>query len=718
MKQSPKRTVTSQQAQRNRRVFGRVLFLIITGVFVLFIARFSYIAIGKNVEHVNLSARAQKLYTATQTVKAQRGTIYDDSNQPIAEDTSTYSLYAVLDKTQRSTDGRPMYVQNKKKTATVLAKYLPISKKRALAYLTPSNAKTFQVEFGLAGQNISLTTRNKIEQAHLTGLNFVQQQARLYPNGVFASYLVGNTATNSKGVLTGTMGLESQYNSLLTGTNGFKTEKQDNNGYKIPGTTQKDKKAKNGDDVYTTLDSRLQTLLETEMSALQSKTHSRSLNAVLMNAKTGEIVASTQRPTFNPETGAGLGTDGTWRDSLVQDLYEPGSTMKVFTMAASIDSGNYNGNATYQSGKYTVGGQVVPDWQTSGWGIITYNKGFALSSNVAMAHLEQQMGAKTWMKYIKRFKFLKSTNFGLPGEQAGSIQFSKAIEQADTAFGQGIQVTAIQMLQGLSAIANNGKMLKPYLVRKVVDPNTGKTVKSYGTKVIGHPVSAATAKAVRKHMEDVVYKSYGIGGDYKIKGVRIAAKTGTAQVSNGKSGYLSGDDSYLYSVAAMAPAKNPKYIMYITMKQPTLPGTETATQLLADVFKPVMKRALLEDSSSSSTETSTKMVSYVNRSAKAAEETLTKAGYKVTVLGSGNRVVKQSPESGQVMMEGQRVILLTSGAQKMPSISGWSKSDILRLADLLGMKVTFTGNGYAKTQSIKAEQAVSDEEQLKVSLGN
>lgn len=718
MKQSPKRTVTSQQARRNRRVFGRVLFLIITLLFVLFIARFSYIAIGKNVENVNLSARAKKLYTDTQTVKAQRGTIYDASNQPIAEDTSTYSLYAVLDHSQRSTEGKPMYVQNKKETAAVLAKYLPISKKRALKYLTPSSSKTFQVEFGLAGQNISLTTKNKIEKAHLTGLNFVQQQARLYPNGAFASYLIGNTSTSSKGVLTGTMGIESAYNKLLTGTNGFKTIKQDNNGYKIPGTTQKDKKAKNGDNVYTTLDSRLQTLLETEMSALQSKTHSKSLNAVLMNAKTGAIVASTQRPTFNPETGSGLSSTSTWRDSLVQDLYEPGSVMKVFTMAASINSGNYNGTATYQSGKYEIDGQTVPDWETSGWGIITYNKGFALSSNVAMAHLERQMGSKTWLKYIKRFKFLKSTHFGLPGEQSGSIQFSQAIDQADTSFGQGIQVTAIQMLQGLSAIANNGKMLKPYLVRKVVNPNTGKTVKSYGKKVIGQPIKSSTAKAVLKHMQDVVYKSYGIGSDYKIKGVRIAAKTGTAEISNGKSGYLTGDDNYLYSVAAMAPANNPKYIMYITMKRPTLPGTETATQLLAGVFKPVMKRALLEDSSSSSTETSTKMVSYVNRSAKASEETLKKAGYKVTVLGSGSKVVKQSPESGQVMMTGQRVILLTSGAQKMPSISGWSKSDILRLADLLGMKVTFTGSGYAKTQSIKAGQAVSDEENLKVTLGN
>ncbi|MTV82918.1 penicillin-binding transpeptidase domain-containing protein [Secundilactobacillus folii] len=714
MKQSPKRTVTSQQVRHNQRVLGRSLLMLFTIGLLLFIGRFSYIAIGKNIQHVNLSAQAKKLYTANQTLKAQRGTIYDASNQPIAEDTSTYSVYAVLDKSQRSIAGKPLYVTNKYNTAKVLAKNLPISFKKAMAYLTPSSKKTFQVEFGAAGQNISLTTKKKIEASHVTGLTFVQQQARLYPNGVFASHLIGNVTSTSKGQLVGTMGIEGAYNDLLKGTDGFKKVSRDNNGYQIPGTQQKAKKAKNGDNVYTTLDSRLQTLLETQMSSLQSKTHSKSLNAVLMNAKTGAIVAATQRPTFNPQTGNGI--NSVWRDTLLQDAYEPGSTMKVFTMAASINSGHYNGNATYQSGRYEIGGRVVPDWNPGGWGTITYNKGFALSSNVAMAHLEQQMGAKTWEKYIKRFKFLSSTHFGLPGEQTGSIAFNQTIEQANTAFGQGIQVTAMQMMQALSAIGNNGKMLKPYLIRKVVDPQTGKVIKSNGKKVIGQPVSASTAKAVRRHMEDVVYKKYGIGGDYKMKGIRIAAKTGTAQVADGKAGYLSGDDSYLYSVAGMAPASNPKYIMYITMKQPTLPGTETATQLMADVFKPVMRRALQEDTASGSGTNSDKMLSYVNRSVSGAKSDLKAKGYQVTTIGVGNRVLKQSPLSGQVVMSKQRVILITSGAQKMPDLTGWSSSDVLRLGKMLGLTVDTKGNGYVTKQSIAAGKQFSDSDQLTVTL--
>ncbi|MFN1208018.1 penicillin-binding transpeptidase domain-containing protein, partial [Enterococcus lactis] len=194
-------------------------------------------------------------------------------------------------------------------------------------------------------------------------------------------------------------------------------------------------------------------------------------------------LAATQRPTFNATTKQGLSS--IWRNTLIQDSYEPGSTMKIFTVASSINSGHYNGNATYHSGKYLVDGKVVPDWNTNGWGNITYNKGFALSSNVAMAHLEQQMGAKTWRNYMNRFQFFTSTNLGFPGEETGSVQFNYPIEQANTAFGQGIQVNAMQMMRALTSIANGGTMLQPRLVTKIVDPKTKKVIKSYPKKVVG-----------------------------------------------------------------------------------------------------------------------------------------------------------------------------------------------------------------------------------------
>ncbi|KRK94830.1 cell division protein FtsI [Levilactobacillus acidifarinae DSM 19394] len=701
-------------ARRNRKIVGQFLFFLFIGVFILIAVRFSYISIGKKVQNVNLSAAAQKLYTANETLKAKRGTIYDANDQPIAEDTSVYSLYVVLDKRQVGLNNQKLYATNKPKIAKVLAKYLPISEKKALNILTPSKGTPFQVEFGTAGQNISLATKQKIQSYHLSGINFVQQESRLYPNGVFASHLIGlaqATTKDNQTTLTGSMGIEQAFNKELTGKDGSQKIKKDMYGYQLPGTKQKYKKAQNGDNVYTTLDTRLQTLLETEMSSVQNQVKANSMNAVLMNAKTGAILAATQRPTFNATTKAGLGQ--IWRNTLVQDAYEPGSTMKIFTLASSINSGNYNGNATYQSGRYTIGNQVVPDWNTSGWGTITYNKGFAVSSNVAMAHLEQQMGAKTWKKYIDRFHFLKSTHSGLPGEMSGSIAFSRPIEQADTSFGQGIQVTVFQMLQALTAVSNNGTMMKPYVISKVVNPNTNKTVKAYSPTKVGTPITAKTAKAVRKHMEDVVYKSYGIGSDYKMSGYKVAVKTGTAQVSNGKSGYLSGDDNYLYSVAGMVPANNPKYVMYITMKQPHL-GGKTATQLLASIMKPVMARALQEDSPT--TTKTTKMPTVTGSSVTAATTKLSKLGMTVTPLGNGTKVQKQSVSAGTALYQDQRVFLTTGGTVSLPSLTGWSKGDVVKLAQLVGIKLTVDGEGYVTKQSLKAGATVSSGSELTITL--
>lgn len=716
MNDSQKRQMTNKHPRRNRKKFGQFLFFLFIGVFILIVGRFSYISIGKKVQNVNLSASAQKLYTANETLKARRGTIYDANGQAIAEDTSVYSLYVVLDKRQKSVDGRKLYVTNKEKVADVLAKYLPISRKKALATLNPSSGHPFQVEFGTAGQNISLTTKQKVQAEHLSGVNFIQQESRLYPNGVFASHLIGlaQAQTNKAGqtALTGSMGLEQAFNKELTGTNGSQKIKKDMYGYQLPGTKQKAKKAKNGDNVYTTLDTRLQTFLETEMSQVQGQVKANSMNAVLMNAKTGAILAATQRPTFNATTKKGL--DKVWRNTLVQDAYEPGSTMKIFTLASSIDSGHYNGNATYQSGKYTIGNQVVPDWNTSGWGTITYDKGFAVSSNVAMAHLEQQMGHKTWKKYIDRFRFLKSTKSGLPGELTGSIAFQRPIEQADTAFGQGIQVTVFQMMQALSAVSNDGKMMKPYVISKVVNPNTNKTVKAYGPQNVANPISESTAKAVRKHMEDVVYKKYGIGSDYKMSGERVAVKTGTAQVSSGKSGYLSGDDNYLYSVAAMVPASHPKYVMYITMKQPHL-GSKTASQLLASIMKPVMARALQEDTETINTKES-KMPTVTGMSVASATQALTKAGATVTTLGTGQKVQKQSVTAGTTLYRDQRVFIKTGGTVALPSLTGWSKGDVVKLAQIEGLKLNVSGDGYVTKQSIKAGTTVGSGATLTVTL--
>ncbi|BDZ31167.1 penicillin-binding transpeptidase domain-containing protein [Lactiplantibacillus sp. WILCCON 0030] len=712
MNKNKQRMTSKRSPKQNRRIFGQWLFFGAIAIFGVLSIRFSYIAIGKHVAGVNLAAATKKLYTVDQTVTAKRGTIYSANGEAIAEDTSTYTIYAIMSKNQKDAAGHDIYVKSNPQAAKVLAKYLPISTKKALATLKKGRGK-FQIEFGTAGKNISLTTKKKIEAQNVSGLHFIQSEARLYPNGTFASHLIGLTSSkNVKGTertsLVGSMGIELAYNKQLSGTDGHKTVTK--SGYQ--GTTDSVKKVKNGDNIYTTLDSKLQTLMETKLSEVATKVHPKTMTATLMNAKTGAILATSQRPTFNSQTKVGLSK--MWRNLLVEDTFEPGSTMKVFTMAAAINSGNYNPNVTVPTGEYKIGGKTVPDWNTSGWGNITYAKGFALSSNVAMAHLEQTMGAKTWLKYIKRFGLRSSTNSGLANEQTGTVQFTYPIEQADTSFGQGIQVSAMQMLRGFTAIANNGKMLQPYYVSKITNPNTKKTVYKGQSKVVSQPVTSKTAAAVLKHMQDVVYKSYGTGSAFKINGYRIAAKTGTAQVSNGST-YETGDNSYLYSVVGMAPAKNPKYILYITMKQPTLNGT-SASEDMAEIFKPVMQRALDEQKASESKTTTVKMTDLTGQATKQATVSAKKDGVTPIVIGKGAHIVKQSVSAGTVLTSKQRVILITNGQMYMPNLTGWSASEVADFAELTGMKLATNGTGYVSAQSVSAGNPIEAKEALTVSL--
>lgn len=718
MNKDPKRMSSSDSTRRNRQHFGNALLIATMAVFLLLGIRFIYIAVAKQVQHVSLSKQTQALYTEQQTVHAKRGTIFDADGNPIAMDTNTYTVYAVLNKHQVSMSGKPLYVTDKTKVAQVLSKALHVDEQQIMKALNPQNKGAFQVEFGAAGKNLSIATKQTIEKAHLSGIDFTTQSARLYPNGTFASHLIGyaqpTTLANGTSSLVGKMGIEQQLNRQLTGTNGVKQMKHDSQGNTLPNSQRNPRKVKNGDNVYTTLNPDLQNLLENQMQILYSKLQPKNMVAILMDTKTGAILAGTQRPTFNASTMQGLSDE--WNDLLVSDPYEPGSTMKGISLAASIDSGHFNGNATYQSGRYQIGNSVVPDWNPAGWGVITYSKGFDLSSNVAMAHLEQQMGATTWRKYIKNFKFLKSTNSGLPGEAAGSMQFAQPIEQANTAFGQGITVTPMQLMQAYTAITGNGTMIKPYYIRKIVNPNTGKVVQQGKRTVVGHPISADTAKQVRSHMTDYVYKSYGMGKDFKISGYKVAAKTGTAQVVGSNGQYMDGMDSTLNSVIGMVPASHPRYLMYITVNQPKQVPEKTITQWENDVFSPVMTAALAMNKHTAlpSKATTATIPKLTGKSVDDAKQALTDESLTPIVVGDGAKITAQLPTAGNRSLTNQRVFLRAGDNMTMVDMTGWSMGDVLEFGKLTGISIRTSGSGFASAQSLPAGKTLQANEPVTV----
>lgn len=589
----------------NRKKVGIILFATSIGLFFLFAARLIFITAGGTVAGTSLDEKTAELYQGKQVLKAQRGAILDRNGEVIVEDATSYSLIAILSKNYLGINNKKLYAEpsNFEEIAAILAKNTPLSREEALGYLkngvNEDGTTKYQVEFGNNGKNISLDQRLRIEkdlkQAGIKGIYFIDHPARMYPNGVFASHFIGYTdladpADETEG-LVGKMGLEESYNAVLSGKDGSISYQKDVEGNPIPGTV-KETSAENGKDIYTTLDNRLQSRLEVLMDGVVEKYEPLEMTAMLAEAKTGNILAMTQRPSFNPETKEGLDTeDSVWRNILIEDAFEPGSTMKIFTSAAAMQEGVFHPDEAYvyPPGGYKLEDRTVNDHDFGAIGTLTFRQALSWSSNVGMITLEQRMGGTTWKNYMEKFGFGKSTDSGLTNESPGFIPRTNYVDQAMSAFGQGVSVTSFQMMQGFTAFANNGTMLKPQYISKIVDPNNG-AVEKKERQEIATPVSAEAVNNVRSYLVDTVENpTYGIAYNvYTVPGYHIAAKTGTAQIQSGEGGYLKGITDYIYSVVEMVPAEDPEYILYLTMKQPKR-YDRTA---LAEIGNPLLKLAM------------------------------------------------------------------------------------------------------------------------------
>ena len=717
MKKNSNLKLQKSKAHSYRFTVGRVLQVAVALVFLVFTARFLYIGISKTVNGQNLSARTKQLYKRNQVIKATRGTIYDRNGLAIAEDSHLYTIYAILDKSSINYKNKPEYVVNKSETAEKLATVLPMSADKIYRYLNPKQ-KAFQVQFGTAGSGLTSKQKKKIEAMKLPGIKFLATPSRLYPNGNFASHIVGlaqpvyDKKTNAQN-LVGTMGIEAYFNKTLTGTDGYRISSVDASEYQMPNGNQVYKPVKNGNNLYLTLDSQLQSYLESHMTDVQKAYDPTSITAVVEDMKTGKILAASQRPTFNPQTKKGL--TKAYRNILVQDTYEPGSVFKVLSFPAVVNSGNYNPNEYFRSGSVNVGGSTIHDWLTSGWGTIPFSQAFEHSSNTGFVKLEQKMGAKTWNKYLKKFHIGQKTGITLPGEQPGFISFKTPVDQAVTAFGQGVSVNVMQMMQAYSSLGNNGQMVKPQLVDKITDSN-GKTLKGYEIKKVGSKIySNKTKKVVLANMKRVLNKQSGTGNAYKMGNADIAVKTGTAQIANPKGGgYLKGDSNYIFSVVGVYPTKDPRYCIYLTIKQPHLAGT-TAEKILASIFKPMMSRIITMAKSDNST-TTVSVPNFKNMTVAQASAKAKQVGLNLVKVGEKDRITAQGIKSSEKLESGDKIFVYTSGKINCPDMKGWSFNDLHQFSNVSGIKLSIKGTGTVTSQSVAKGAELKSGEKIKVNL--
>ena len=577
----------------NRHQASRILVGLAGVLFLIFSVQFFKIMVLGNTHGVDLRAEINDKIHQKRTLAAKRGTIYDASGSPIAVDATNYSLYAVLTSEWSKNADTPDYVTDVNKTAEALSKHISLPKEEIAKLLSQKDVS--QVEFGTAGKNLSVQVKEKIEAEKLPGIKFSESPARYYPNGIFASHLIGYTDTVEETVdnktlttLVGKTGLEGLYNDQLTGTAGEVEYSVDGNGYVITDTEKVTKQPKDGMNLTLTIDKRLQTYLESLVSQADKNYQPVQMTAMLVDPKTGNIIAATQRPTYNSTTKEGI--DVQWNNLLMEQAFEPGSTMKVLALAAAINEGVFDPNEKYKSGSVKIYTDLVRDYNKVGWGTITYLEGLAHSSNVAFVHIIQKIGVEKWKQYLEAFGFGKSTNSGFVNEVSGSNPFNSYLQQLSTGFGQGITVTPYQMMQAFTAIANGGQMQKLRLVDHLTDPDTGKETPN-PTTALGKVISPETAKKTLQFLYEATRMKNGIAYDFNIDGEKVAAKTGTAEFINPETGkYYSNGNNYIFSVVGFAPYDDPKYILYITVKQPRV--AVTGNQIIKEIFNPLMKRSL------------------------------------------------------------------------------------------------------------------------------
>ena len=732
--------------EENRRRVGKSLSLLAVVLFAVFLVNFAVIIGTGSKFGKDLVKEAKKVHQTTKTIPAKRGTIYDRNGTPIAEDATSYNVYAVIDKTYKSATGKVLYVEDSKfsKVAEIFHKYLEMDESYVTEQLAQPNLK--QVSFGTKGNGITyanmMAIKNDLKTAGVEGVDFTTSPNRSYPNGQFASSFIGlaqlhENEDGSKSLL-GTSGLESSLNRILAGTDGIITYEKDRLGNIVPGTEQASQQTVDGKDVYTTLSSPLQSFMETQMDAFQEKVKGKYMTATLVSAKTGEILATTQRPTFNADTKDGITKDFVWRDILYQSNYEPGSTMKVMMLAAAIDNKTFPGGEYFNSSELKLADATIRDWDvneglTSG-GTMTFSQGFAHSSNIGMTLLEQKMGDATWLDYLNRFKFGVPTRFGLTDEYSGQLPADNIVNIAMSAFGQGISVTQTQMLRAFTAIANDGVMLEPKFITALYDPND-QTVRKSQKEIVGNPVSKDAASQTRTHMVLVgtdprygtMYNHSTGKATVNVPGQNVALKSGTAQIADEKNGgYLVGSTNYIFSVVAMNPAENPDFILYVTVQQPEhYSGIQ-----LGEFANPILERASAMKESLNlqspaknldqvTTESSYAMPSIKDISPGELAEALRRNIVQPIVVGTGTKIKESSVEEGKNLTPNQQVLLLSDKVEEIPDMYGWKKETAETFAKWLDIKLEFEGSGsVVQKQDVRTNTAIKNIKKITLTLGD
>ena len=632
---------------KNIHIRIKIVMLLIFFLFALIIGKVFYIQV---FSYEKLNSYATGLWSRNLPIEANRGKIYDRNGVVLADNVTTTSLVLI-----------PNQIEDKEKTAELIAPILGISYEDMYAHVSK---KTSIERVHPEGRRLDYETADKISDLELPGVYLLKESKRYYPYGEMLAHTLGFVGIDNQGL----SGLELMYDKYLTGSYGAIKYFSDAKGNKLE-LSEIYEQPQDGIDIYLTIDYNIQIALERELDNAISKYNSDQALGIVMDPKTGEVLAIASRPSFNPSNYEDYSTETINRNLPIWMTYEPGSTFKIITLATALEENlvDLEEEHFHDGGAVTVGGATIHCWKHGGHGDQTFLQVVENSCNPGFVDLGLRIGKETLFNYIDNFGFGEVTGIDLNGEASGIIfDIDKIgdLELATTAFGQGVSVTPIQQVTAVSAAINGGTLYTPYIVKSLNEPETNSVIVNNEPKVVRKVISENTSAKVRYALESVV--ANGTGRNAYIANYRVGGKTGTAQkVQDGK--YLVGN--YITSFMGFLPADDPEVVVYVAIDN-AKGVTQYGGTIAAPIAKNVLNAAISALEIEERYDGMTKEYNYgdkryytlpnvVGMDTKEAVTNL--KPFKVEFSGSGSKVIHQSPSANSYMQEGEVVRLMLGG---------------------------------------------------------
>ncbi len=622
----------------------KIILLIFSSILLVIVLRVFYVQV---VDYKKLSTLASDLWSRNLPIEASRGRILDRNGVVLADNITTTSLVLI-----------PNQIKNKKEVTAKLAEILGVSfdEMKEHVYKETSIERVHP-----EGRRLSYEVADKIEALNFDGVYLVKESKRYYPYEEMLSHVLGYVGIDNQGL----SGIELQYDDYLTGENGAIKYFSDAKGNKLE-LTDLYIEPQDGMDLQLTIDINIQKSIERELDNVVDMFNPDMALAVVMNPKTGEILAMSSRPNFDPNNYGNYSQEELSRNLPIWASYEPGSTQKIVTTAAAVEEGVVDlfKDEFTDTGSVQVDTARIKCWKAGGHGHQTFLQVLQNSCNPGFVKMGQLLGKERLFHYLDLFGFGNKTGIDLNGEGEGIIfplENVGNIELATTAFGQGISVTPIQQITAISAVINGGDLLKPFVLKNILEPETGNVMEHNSKTKVRKVISEKTSEIMRYALETVV--ALGGGKSAYIDGYRIGGKTGTAQKAvNGA--YLA--NNYIMSFVGIVPSNDPEAVLYIAIDNPkdtallsSYTTTPIARRILLDIIDALdieKQEGGVEKDYEWTDKVYYEVVDVVGKTPKEAKKLL--EHFSIEYSGSGDVIISQSPEAGTRLEDGSTVKLM------------------------------------------------------------